>query len=135
MILPGFPVLLSKASGSSGFPAVTVGRANLGGMGIYGYIRPGGLVAGLYGASGGTLSATLVPGFVTDAVFDSTNDGIWVVVVGDCESVLSGVTALMDNGTPLPLLASAAYDSNGGVTLITFTGSWTSTGNRTVQLA
>jgi hypothetical protein len=74
-----------------------------------------------------------LPGCYRDAVI-YTGDAIIVFVMGDCTALLTGVTALMDNGTPLPLLEPATYDSDGGVTGITLTGSWTSTGNRTVQL-
>jgi hypothetical protein len=133
MILPGFPALV-PAKASSVFPAVTVGRADIGGFGtLYGYIRAGGIAAALYGVSGGTLSASLVQGFVTEVV---VRDGLAtsVVFAGDCAALLSGVTALMDNGTPLPITYPFVYESDNNVTLGTFDGFWTATGNRTVQL-
>lgn len=101
----------------------------------FGYVRPGGIVSTFFGVlSGGTLSATLVPGFVTDAVFDD-GSGAGVFIQGDCTALLTGVTALMDNGTPLPLLAPFEYFPDYGYTSAQFPGgSWTSTGNRTIQL-
>jgi len=138
MILPGFPVLLSKpTSGSIVFPAVTVGRANINttpaiGVNSYGYIRAGGIMASAFGVSGGTLSGTLVPGFVTDAVV-SYLDTISVIIQGNCEALLSGITAMMDNGTPLPLDGPFVYDGVATGATISVSG-WSATGNRTVQL-
>lgn len=131
MLITPAPMFLG--SGSIVFPAVTVGRADIGGLGFYGYVRPGGPVAGAFGASGGTLSGTIVTGYVTDGVvYDG--DQLGVTIMGDCTALLAGVTALMDNGTPLPLLYPAAYISDIGATAMSFDGSWTSTGNRTIQL-
>lgn len=135
MILPGFPVLL-PAPASSGivFPAVTINRADIGGLGYYGYIRSGGFMASVLGVSGGSLSGTLVPGYVTDAVV-SISGPIGIYIQGNCEALLSGVTALMDNGTPVPLAGPFAYDGDGDITGTTVADyEWSSTGNRTIQL-
>lgn len=132
MILPGFPALQSSDGG--GFPAVTINRANIGGYDLfYGYIRPVGVMSGDLGAYGGTLSGTLVPGYVTDGVF-SMSGKINIAIMGNCEALLSGVTALMDNGTPLSVVTPATYESETEATFIYFDGEWTSTGDRTVQL-
>lgn len=134
MILPGFPVLFSSGIV---FPEVTVTRANIGGGNFaYGFIMSGGYTAGAFGASGGSLSGTLVPGFDTDCVIGIPSEGgITVSITGNCAAMLSGVTALMDNGTPLSLSAPFAYDSANNITFAeTSSGAWSTTGNRTVQL-
>lgn len=131
MILPGFPVMV--ASSGLVLPPVTVTRASLDGLG-YGYIQPGGIGAGNWGVSGGSISGTLVPGYVTDSVMSFTGGGIVIVIVGNCEALLSGVTALIDNGTPLTLAAPFAYDPGEGATVTSTTAEWNATGARTIQL-
>lgn len=133
MILPGFPVLFSSGIV---FPVVTVNRANLGGGGIaYGYIRSGGHMAGLMGVDGGSLSGTLVPGFVTDMVAGIVGGEIQISIMGNCAALLSGVTVLIDNGTPLPLADPFAFDGDVTTAYTTTGNTWSETGNRTVQLA
>lgn len=143
MILPGFPTLLKpKPSSAITFPAVTLNRANINTSGMlgynsYGYIRSGGPTASAFGVSGGSISGTLVPGFVMDAVVDYSNGNqISISIEGNCEAQLGGITALMDNGTPLPLDEPFAYDSGSGITgAFTASGNgWSATGNRTIQL-
>lgn len=136
------PVPMFLASSGIVFPAVTINRANIDTSGVfghnsYGYIRSGGIYAGLVGTSGGSLSATLVPGYVTDVVVDIFDgDQIAIAIVGDCAALLAGVTALMDNGTPLPLDAPFQYSAGEGITgAYTAPGNgWSATGNRTIQL-
>lgn len=132
MILPGFPVMV--ASSGLVLPPVTVTRASLDDLG-YGYIQPGGIGAGNWGVSGGSISGTLVPGYVTDSVMSFTGGSIVIFIVGNCEALLSGVTALIDNGTPLLLDAPFVYESSLGTTFSSSSaGEWSTTGNRTVQL-
>lgn len=121
-------------SGGSGFPAEVVTRVLLssGPPVVYGYIRPGGIVAGIFGFSGGTLSGTLVPGFVTDAIFTTDGDGN-IALVGDATAALVSVTSLLDNGTPRAV-TSVSYDSEAGVTTVDVPSlGWNAAGNRTVQ--
>lgn len=135
MLITPAPMFLG--SGGIVFPAVTVGRADIGGLGaFYGYVRSGGSMASQLGVSGGTLSGTLVPGFVTDAVVDITGGGtsLLIVIMGNCAALLSGVTAIMDNGTPLSFSYPAAYDAGSDTTATETAGGWSATGNRTVQL-
>lgn len=136
MILPGFPVII-PAPASSGivFPEVTINRADIGGAGLYyGYIRPGGYMASALGASGGSLSGTLVPGYVTDAVISLGGD-TQIFIVGNCEALLTGVTAMMDNGTPVPLAGPFTYLVDDDITAgIIEDYAWSSTGTRTIQL-
>lgn len=136
MQIPGFPALISGRA-EMVFPAVTIDRADIGGYGgYYGYVMPGGYAAeDLGGVSGGSLSGTLVPGYVMDSVA-SYGSLIRIMIVGNCEALLSGVTAMMDNGTPIWLTGPFVY--YGGefdVTIAeTTTNPWSSTGNRTIQL-
>lgn len=119
MLLTALPMFLAS---SSGFPAVTVGVAYIGVMGMYGYVRPGGVMSGaLSGLSGGTLSGTLVPGYVTDAVF-SASGSVGIYVIGDCTALLTDVTALKINSTICAISTPAAY-SVYDATTIEFDGS------------
>lgn len=129
------PLPMFMGVGGFSAPAVTVGRADIGGLGaFYGYIRSGGPTsAAAGGLSGGTLSATLVPGFVTDAVYDS-GGAISIIIMGNCEALLSSVTAMTDNGTPLPILGPPGYYPGDNYTELIVDGAWAATGNRTVQL-
>ncbi|MEP2205257.1 MAG: hypothetical protein ABJI65_20595, partial [Tateyamaria sp.] len=87
MILPGFPVMLGAAAGFEPGPIITMGAVDLN-PSFTGYMRPGGIVAGLFGLSGGgSISATIMPGFVTDAVFYYSG-AIEVYLVGDARPII-----------------------------------------------
>lgn len=129
-----------KAPSGASFPAEVVNRVLLssGPPTIYGYIRPGGIIAGIFGFSGGSITGTLVPGFVTDAVY-TVDDGFdsygQIALVGDATAALASVTNLLDNSTP-HAVTSVNYDSGIGATAASVpTLVWNTTGNRTVQFA
>ena len=125
-------------SGGSGFPAEVVNRALLlsGPPTVYGYVRSGGIMAGILGVSGGTISGTLVPGFVPDAVItivDGFGTTGQIVLVGDATAALASVTNLLDNSTP-HAVTSVDYDPGiSGTSVEVPTLVWNTTGNRTVQ--
>ena len=89
-----------------------------------GYVRPGGVYAGLFGDSGGTLSGTMLTGQTTDVVLQSTSD--WEIVlafVGNTVAALAGCTGMKVNSTVCPISNSAIYDGDSGLTVMSFDGS------------
>jgi hypothetical protein len=91
---------------------------------ITGYIRPGGVFAGIVGESGGSLSGTMLLGSTTDFVDQETTE--WTVrvgFVGNVVSALAGCVGLKINSTVCAISTPAAYDSGGDATSIVFDGS------------
>ena len=111
---------------ASGFvaPSRTMVTKDFYPYGFIGYIRAGGIYAGLLGDSGGTLSGTTLTGFTTDAVFQQ-GDGwsLEVAFVGDAVAALARCTGIKVNSIVCPVLYPAAYDGGYGLTTISFDGS------------
>lgn len=118
--------------GESAFPEVTLTAVDF--SGVYGYIKPGGFIASsIGGTSGGSLSATLLPGFVIDSIAGNGST-ISCYIVGDATSALASVSAIKINGTSYPLVGTPAYESGDNYTVISFTGGQpNSAGTYTVQ--
>jgi hypothetical protein len=138
------PTAMFLAAGSGGgWPSVTIGVADVD-NGDWGYVRSGGLIAGAsqgYVAAG-TLSATLVPEFVTDAVYNNTsltpdNDNIKIYIVGDCTVQLASVTGLKVDGVVYNLDPGEGpfYISEEGWTVLQIVNGsyWTTSGTHTIQ--
>lgn len=119
-------------------PAVTINSASMSGGSVLGYIRYGGISAGLFGESGGTLSGTLLAGYTTDAVFEEPGSGIiGVIFVGNCVSALLALTALSVDGVSCAVSVSPEYtggDSNFTNVSFTSTASLVVGTNQTIQL-
>lgn len=91
---------------------------------VIGYIRSGGIYAGMLGASGGTLSGTMLTGQTTDVIIQESGSwGISVAFVGNTVAALAGCTGLKVNSTICPISTSAAYDGGYDMTGISFDGS------------
>ena len=111
---------------ASGFvaPSRTLTAKSFYSGGFYGYIRPGGIYAGLLGDSGGTLSGTMLTGWTTDLIFQETDSwGVVIGFAGNAVAALAGCTGLKVNSTVCPISNSAAYDGGYGLTAISFDGS------------
>ena len=136
MILPGFPTLVNTPGG--GFtpgPSVTLTSASFYDGAIYGYIRPGGYISGeLGGMSGGSLSASIWPGFITDSVYENS-EGVSILLNGDATASLSGVSSLRV-GASYHAVLGMGYFSGGDVTSLTIDHSTLSIspGTYTIQL-
>lgn len=88
-----------------------------------GYVRSGGIYAGLLGDSGGTLSGTMLTGATTDVVYQTGDWDLNIGFVGNTVAALAGCTGLKVNSTICPISTSAAYDGGYGLTAISFDGS------------
>ena len=89
-----------------------------------GYIRAGGIYAGVVGLSGGTLSGTMLTGWTTDTIFQWTDSwGVLIGFVGNAVTALAGCTGLKVNSTVCPMLNPADYDGESDFTSIYFNGS------------
>lgn len=117
MMIPGFPTLVTMPQG--GFPSVSMTAESFFDGSYVGYVRPGGFYSGQSGESGGTLSATLLPGYVTDAIVQSEGD-FFVYFIGDATPDLVGVTALNVDGTPEPIKGPASYTAGYNLTGVSF---------------
>jgi len=111
---------------ASGFvaPSRTLTAKSFYPSGLYGYIRPGGISAGVFGDSGGTLSGTMLTGWTTDIIIQES--GSWAIslgFVGNAVTALAGCTGLKVNSTVCPISSSAVYDGDTGVTGLSFDGS------------
>lgn len=113
--------------GAAGFapgPSRSITSSDFGSGGnTAGYIRSGGYTATAYEASGGTLSGTLLTGFVTDAILwvSASEDLISVYIVGDAVAALDGLSAMTIGGVPCAL--AGPPESDGTITGITLVGS------------
>lgn len=133
MILPGFPVLLSKPA-SQVWPMATITVAAIP-PAFFGFILSGGITEGIIVTSSGSISRSLVSGYVTDAVIDNGEGEVQIVIQGDCVAVLSNVTEVLIDGVPYPLSFSPTYYSDEGYTYVVFSGSpWSGSGTHTIQL-
>jgi len=111
-------MMMDDAAGFSG-PSVSITSASFGSGAIAGYIKSGGPAATAFGVSGGSLSATILTGFVTDSViYNSTASAIHAYIVGDAVAALAGVSAMTIGGVPCALAGPPAYD--GTITAIVF---------------
>lgn len=111
---------------TSGFvaPSRTLTTKDFYPYGFIGYIRTGGIYAGLIGLSGGTLSGTMLTGQTTDMILQSTDTWeIAVGFVGNVVAALAGCTGLKVNSTVCPVSTSATYNSDAGLTSVNFDGS------------
>lgn len=88
-----------------------------------GYIRSGGIYAGILGRSGGTLSGTMLTGATTDVVYQTGDWGLNIGFVGNTVAALAGCTGMKVNSTICPISTSAAYDGGYDMTSISFDGS------------
>ena len=110
---------------TSGFvaPSRTLTAKDFNPYWFIGYIRAGGVYAGITGLSGGTLSGTMLTGWTTDFIFQETDWAISLGFVGNAVAALAGCTGLKVNSTVCPVLAPADYDVGPDLTSITFDGS------------
>jgi hypothetical protein len=111
---------------SSGFvaPSRTLTTKYFSALNSTGYIRSGGIYAGLIGDSGGSLSGTILTGATTDALLQNGGDwGVASSFVGDNVAALAGCTGIKVNSTVCPIANPAVYDSGSGLTVISFDGS------------
>mgnify|MGYP001240062518 CR=1 FL=1 len=105
------------AAGFSG-PSVSIMSASFAGGYLTGFIRSGGYTASTIGASGGSLSATILTGFVTDSVtYIPDTSEISISIVGDAVAALAGVSAITVGGVPCAVSYSPYYDAVKSVTL------------------
>jgi hypothetical protein len=101
------------SAGAAGFPEVTTTTYD--GEGVVGYVLPGGIIATAYGlAGGGSISESLLVGFVTDAFW--WDGGLIMYFVGDAISALSGATSISIDGTPYTVAGSPIYYAAEGIT-------------------
>lgn len=111
---------------ASGFvaPSRTLTTKYFSAIDCIGYIRSGGIVAGLLGDSGGTLSGTILTGTTTDSTYQTGDDwSVSVAFVGDAVAALTGCTGMKINAIVCPISVPAAYDVGYGLTAISFDGS------------
>lgn len=100
-------------------PIVSITSASFVSGYIVGYIKSGGATATSVGVSGGTLSATILTGFVTDSVmYVSDTSEIFAYFVGDAVAALAGVTAITIGGVSCAV--STPPSTDGTITRIVF---------------
>ena len=112
-------MMMDGAAGFSG-PSVSITSSDFGSGGyIVGYIKSGGATATGLGVSGGSLSATILTGFVTDSVmYIPGSSAIYVYLFGDAVAALAGLSAMTIGGVSCALAGPPAYD--GTITEIVF---------------
>ena len=120
-------------------PSVSITSSDFGSGGaVVGYIKSGGFAATALGVSGGTLSATVLTGFVTDSVFYTPGSSeIKAYIVGDAVAALAGVSAMTIGGVPCALINGPEYNVNvAGTTEIVFypTAVLVASTSQTIQL-
>jgi hypothetical protein len=96
--MAGVMIALAGAKGGTPpvvHPTVSMTAASMLGGSVVGYVRPGSNFATSIGASGGSLSGTLLTGGDTDAVISTG-----LVFAGDRIAALAGTTNLLIDGTP-----------------------------------
>jgi len=124
------------AAGFSG-PSVSILSASFAGGYLTGFIRSGGYTASTIGASGGSLSATILTGFVTDSVtYIPDTSEISISIVGDAVAALAGLSAMTIDGVPCAVSTPPSYDAVKSVTLAYFTAatSLVASTTQTIQL-
>ena len=122
------------AAGFSG-PSVSITSASFFSGDLVGYVKSGGFTATEIGASGGTLSATILTGFVTDGVFYIPgSSAIRAYIVGDAVAALAGVSAMTIGGVPCAV--STPPSTDGTTTVIVFypTAALVASTTQTIQL-
>jgi len=103
-------------------PSVSITSASFFSGYIVGYIKSGGATATGQGVSGGSLSATILTGFVTDSVmYIPGSSAIYVYIFGDAVAALAGLSAMTIGGVPCAVSTPPSYD--GTITGIIFVGS------------
>ena len=128
------PVPMFLASQEEGWPMASINVAALPAVG-YGFILSGGIFEGLLGVSGGSISRSLVPGYVTDAVIGS-GGAVQIIMQGDCEAVLSNITEILVDGVPYSLGFPFSYNSDDDYTGAGFIGDpWSGPGTHTIKLS
>lgn len=116
-------MMMDGAAGFSG-PIVSIASASFAGGYSTGFIRSGGYTASAIGASGGSLSATILTGFVTDGVtYIPDLSEISVYIVGDAVAALAGLSAMTIGGVPCAVSTPPSYDAVNSVTTASFVGS------------
>jgi len=116
-------------------PIVSITSASFFSGYIVGYIKSGGATATRQGVSGGTLSATILTGFVTDSVFYTPSTSrIYAYIVGNAVAALAGLSAMTIGGVSCALAGPPGYD--GTITEIIFypTAALVASTTQTIQL-
>jgi len=116
-------------------PIVSITSASFFSGYIVGYIKSGGPSAAGTGLSGGSLSATILTGFVTDGVFYIPgSSAIRAYIVGDAVAALAGVSAMTIGGVPCAV--STPPSTDGTTTVIVFypTAALVASTTQTIQL-
>ena len=99
------------AAGFTSGPSVSITSASLAGGYFAGFFSSGGPTATAYGVSGGTLSATILTGFVTDSVFYTSDlSKTYIYIFGDAVAALAGLSAMTIGGVSCALAGPPAYD-------------------------
>jgi hypothetical protein len=110
------------------FPMVSMTAATVGSIGT-GYARSGSSIATAWGASGGTLSGSLLAGTTTDAVMYTSGNGL-IYLAGNQLTALAGASGIVVNGTTLPFDSPPTLESGNTkifITPMTFTAGLTYT--------
>lgn len=116
-------------------PSRTINSASFMGGGAIGYILSGGPTATALGASGGTLSGTVLTGFTTDSVYYVPGpEIISVSLMGNAVAALAGLSAITIGGVSCAESNPPSFD--GTVTNVGFTASavLVASTNQTIQL-
>lgn len=118
------------------WPSVSITSSDFGSGELYvGYIKSGGPSAAGTGLSGGSLSATILTGFVTDSVFYTPSTSrIYAYIVGNAVAALAGLSAMTIGGVSCDLAGPPGYD--GTITEIIFytTAALVASTTQTIQL-
>lgn len=114
--------MMRKAGGGHDAPIVSMEAANFYFGTFFGYILAGGPTSvGFRGTSGGTLSASLLPGETIDSlIYVPQNDTIGLSVVGDATAALADITGLMIGSTFCAIIEPPGYDPDFDTSGISF---------------
>lgn len=129
-------MMMGRASFTPG-PIVSITSASFVSGYIVGYIKSGGATATGQGTSGGTLSATILPGFVTDSVmYIPGSSRIYVYIFGDAVAALAGLSAMTIGGVSCYLAGPPAYDGSTltSVDFFAFGAALVASTSQTIQL-
>lgn len=131
------PTSMFLAAGSGGGIRIGVASLVVGPpTAHWGYVLDGGRWDTVEGYSGGTLSETLVDGFVTDAVINTSGGNLIIWIQGDCTAEIAGFTGLVVDGIEYPFEGTGYNGGDDYTYMISdIAGNfWTSTGTSTIEL-